>query len=195
MKTTTTGTNFQSVPLIIKHDWEPTIARMKKLIMLKDHAAVEPYGTADHYLMKSLGTLSDYWDSESWYRFSGLAINQTMPWINDLLKSMACLEPDDGALSFLTGDGGGHIDLPNAPSALNYIFYSTDPDANTWFLSDTVNECHPSTEGSAWIINTQTRHGIKNTGTRYSLSIHFKADYQTLKNWFADKTQQDLTFG
>lgn len=189
-------TNFyQSVPLIIHHDWQPTISRMEKLLTLEKHAKSEVYGTADHYLMKSLGTLSKHWDSKSWYRFAGPAINQTMPWINELLSYMSELCPDEGCISFLNGDGGAHIDLETDPSALNYIFHSTDPEAHTWLNDSNTTETHPSTVGSAWIIDTQKEHAVVNSGTRYSLSIHFKVDYQTVKRWFDNQTQNNLTFG
>jgi hypothetical protein len=189
-------TNFcQAVPLVIYHDWSATISSMQKMIQLEKHADMEPYGPADHFLLKSLGVLSKHWDSKSWYKFAGPAISSTMPWLAGMLKYMSDLEPDDGSISFLNGDAGGHIDSVPDVAALNYIFYSTDSQANTWFQQDGMSECHNSDVGTAWIIDTQARHGVQNSGTRYSLSIHFKVDYSTVKNWFASKTQQDLTFG
>jgi hypothetical protein len=168
---------------------------MQKMIQLEKHADMEPYGPADHFSLKSLGVLSKHWDSKSWYKFAGPAISGTMPWLSNMLKYMSDLKPDDGAVSFLTGNAVGHIDAAPDFAALNYIFYSTDPAANTWFQRGNISECHNSDVGTAWIINTQARHGVENLGTRYSLSIHFKVDYSTVKNWFASKTQQDLTFG
>lgn len=185
----------QEVPLIINHDWTLTIAKMKKLLSLKKHSSAEAYGAAKHYQMSSMGTLSEHSDSESWYRFSGNAVNQTMPWIKDLLERMQELQPDDGAISFLNGSAAGHIDLSTTPSALNYIFYSTDPDAHTWLNNGVDVETHSSNVGTAWIIDTQKEHGVANNGVRYSLSIHFKADYQTVKAWFDKQTQSSLTFG
>jgi hypothetical protein len=186
---------YQAVPLVINHDWSVTIDRMQKFLALEKNAKMEPYGTADHFSLKSLGTLSKYWDSKSWYMFAGSGINQTMPWLGTMLSYMSELKPDNGAISFLDGEAGGHVDLSTDPAALNYIFYSTDPEANTWFQQADLYECHPSEIGSAWIIDTQIKHGVKNSGKRYSLSIHFGVDYPTVKNWFASKTQQDLTFG
>jgi hypothetical protein len=189
-------TNFcQAVPLVIHHDWTQTINRMKKLLPLKEHTKSESHGNATHFLMKSLGTLSEHQDSKSWYRFAGSSIEQTMPWIDDLLSHMRELDPDDSCISFLDGTAAAHVDLSDIPSALNYIFYNTDTNAHTWLRDGSITETYPSTVGSAWIIDTQKEHGIVNDGIRYSLSIHFKADYQTTKKWFDNQTQSSLTFG
>lgn len=193
--TQTSGINFKSVPLVINHDWASTVARMNKLLPLQKHCKVEEYGTADHYIMNSLGTLSKQWDSKSWYKFAGPAINSTMPWIEQLLTYISELRPNDGGISFLDDHGAAHYDLPSDPSALIYIVHNTDPDAYTWFKNENQVESYPSIVGSAWIINTQVEHGIWNQGTRYALSIHFKEPYEIVKKWFQDKTQQDLTFG
>lgn len=186
---------YQPVPLVIHHDWSPTIQKMKRLLPLEEHSTPEPFGTADHFPMKSLGTLSKHWDSKSWYRFAGPAINTTMPWLSNMLDYMRELQPDDGAISFLDGEAGAHIDNPTDPSALNYVFYNTDVNAHTWLKDGDTIETHPSTVGGAWIIDTQKEHGVINTGLRYSLSIHFKVDYQTIKKWFDKQTQETLTFG
>lgn len=187
-------TNFQAALITIHHDWEPTVQRMKKLISLKSNFTPEVFGKqADHYCMKALGTLSVHHHSEYWYKFSGPSINATMPWLKDLLLAMQDLEPDDGCISFLQGAAGGHVDLSDWKSALNYIFYSTDPTAYTWLKDNDQIEQHPSTVGSGWIIDTQKEHGVSNNGTRYNLSIHFKKDYDTVIDWF--NSQHNLTFG
>lgn len=183
----------QSVPLIIRHDWTQTIQRMQKLLMLQEQTNPESVGFSEHYPMKALGTLSKHKLSKTWYRFSGPAVNKTMPWIDDLLFAMNELKPDAGSISFLEGEGGEHVDLKTSPAALNYVFYNTDPNAYTWLRNGDVVETHPSIVGSAWIIDTQKKHGVANTGTRYSLSIHFGVDYQTVKKWFDN--QETLTFG
>ena len=180
---------------MIHHDWIQTIDRVKKLLPLTEHVKSERHGNATHFLMKSLGTISEHWDSKSWYRVAGPSVEQTMPWIHDLLSCMAELQPDDSCISILDGAAESHIDLPEIPSALNYIFYTTDSEAHTWLKDGSVIETHPSTVGSAWIIDTQKEHGVVNNGIRYSLSIHFKADYQTIKQWFNSQTQSSLTFG
>jgi hypothetical protein len=187
------NTNFYSVSLTINHNWEPTIKRVKNLLLFENQVDSYENGLSDHFDLNSLGSISKHRLSKSWHRVSGPAVNKTMPWLDDFLKSMSELNPDDGSISFLDGNAGGHVDLQQYPSALNYVFYNTDPEAHTWIRNGDNIEIYPSAIGSAWILDTQKEHGIKNSGIRYSLSIHFGANYQTVKQWF-DK-QTNLTFG
>jgi hypothetical protein len=189
------GNNFQQVPLTIYQDWNQTLAAANKLLALKNHQSPESFGQADHYSLKLLGNISEHIPSKSWFRISSHIINKTMPWLDQMLNMMRELKPDDGAISLLKGDGASHIDLPFIPSALNYIFYSTDPAAHTWICDNDLIEKHPSTVNSAWIIDTQKQHGIANNGTRYTLNIHFGVEYVTLRKWFNRQTQASLTFG
>ena len=189
---------YQQLPIVINHNWDKTMAVMLKLMQLANHAEVEPYGKADHYLLKSLGTISKHWDSDKWYRLSGPAITKTMPWLPGMLDFMRELEPDGACVSYIVGNGGAHIDkdIRPVPSALNYIFYNTDPTANTYFLveQNTV-AAHPSNSGEAWLIDTQIEHGVANKGTRWNLSIHFGVEYKTALEWFASKDLANLVFG
>jgi hypothetical protein len=188
-------TSYQQVPLTIYHDWTSTIECANKLMALKKNQQPEQFGLSDHYSLKSLGNISEHRPSKSWFRVSSQLVNQTMPWLDQLLENMKELEPDDGAISLLNSDGASHVDLPFIPSALNYIFYSTDPKAYTWIRHNDQLQTHPSTPNSAWIIDTQKEHGIVNTGTRYTLNIHFGVDYSTLKRWFDRQSPLSLTFG
>ena len=193
-KMTTENINFQPVPLTIHHDWSLTINRMKKIMALEPKFTSSIFQEqSDHLDMKSLGNISRHRHSDCWYRLSGTAINATMPWLEDMLSVMKDIKPDGGCISFLQGNGGAHIDVPEFPSALNYVFYSTDPDAHTWFKNDDKLETHSSAVDSVWLINTQVEHGIANTGIRYSLSIHFEKDYNTVLDWF--NSRPHLTFG
>lgn len=195
MKMTIGTSNYQQVALIINHDWSTTVDRAKKLLSLKKYQKPEEFGVSDHYSLKSMGNISEHRPSKSWFRVSSYLVNQTMPWLDKLLETMKELEPDDSAISLLTGDATGHVDLPHLPSALNYIFHSTDPNAYTWIRNNNQTQTHPSTVGSAWIIDTQQEHGIVNTGLRYTLNIHFGVDYAAVKQWFDKQNPETLTFG
>lgn len=181
------------VPLVINHDWSRTKAEMKKLMALKDRVATEKFGHSTHYLMKSLGTLSDHYYSESWYRFSGIGIYKTMPWIDDLRLFFEEVKLNDIAVSCLTGDAAGHVDLPGQLSALNYIIEIEDKNAYTWLEKDGIKEQYSNDVNTAWIIDAQSFHGVSNKGERWSLSLHFDVDYVTLRDWY--QTQTNFTFG
>jgi len=193
---------FQRVPLTINHDWQSTILVSKKMIALEPHA--KSLGTyppdagelgSEHFDLKSLGVISKNYKSPQWYRVAGPLISQSMePWLSAMLKEMEALGPDDGAISFLTTDGAEHIDQPKDLSAINYIFYNTDPDAYTYIKHDGFYGSYPSVVGQAWIIDATANHGIKNNGERWNLSIHFAAPYQDLKNWFQHRTNEQLMF-
>ena len=181
------------VPLVINHDWTTTKSEMMKLLSLKDRVQKEKFGHSTHYLMKSLGTLSDHQYSESWYRFSGIAIYKTMPWIDEFREFFKEVKLNDIAVSVLTGDAAGHIDLPGQLSALNYIIDIEDPGAFTWLEKDGVKEQYSNEVNTAWIIDAQSFHGVSNKGERWSLSLHFDVEYATLKDWCLKQT--NFTFG
>jgi hypothetical protein len=116
-----------------------------------------------------------------------------MPWLSGMLDKMSELNPDDGAISYMIGEGAGHIDAPHMKAALNYIFYNTDKTACTWVLLDANKETYPSDVNTAWLLDTQQLHGISNTGERWALSIHFNAEYNLVKEWFDN--HPNLIFG
>jgi hypothetical protein len=182
----------QKLDLKIEHDWNTTIAQTLRLLELEDRAAVETVGASDHYVLGSLGTISKHNPSKSWYRLASPVINRSMPWLDAWLESMAELEPDDGCISFLRGNAQEHVDVPEMKTALNFIITNTDPDAVTWIQDGDDYETYPSEVNTAWLINTQKLHGIKNSGERWSLSIHFNADYATVKNWFDNHANLQL---
>jgi hypothetical protein len=184
---------FQRVPLTINHDWAPTKALVTKLLALEDNAKVEPYGNADHYLLGGLGTISKHKLSKEWIKLSSPIVNKSIPWLATMLDRMTELKPDDGAISFLTGNGRGHIDWPHLQTALNFIISNTDSTAYTWVKDGNTCETYPSEVNTAWLINTQKLHGIENNGERWSLSIHFNTDYSVVKEWFDKHT--NLVFG
>jgi hypothetical protein len=186
---------FQQVPLIINHDWAKTIDKANKLIALKDRVPGEKADGSDHYSLKSIGNISLHRDSPAWYRLSGPAIFSTMPWLSTLLDALKELGPDNGDISLLNGNAAGHYDNEHQKSALNYIFQSSDTDANTWFEDDYQTVCHSSTANTAWIIDAQRKHGVTNCGTRYSLSIHFEVSYIELREWFNSQPAKNLIFG
>jgi hypothetical protein len=181
------------VNLTINHDWTPTKTLVTKLLALEDSAIVESYGDADHYLLGKLGTISKHKVSKQWLRLSSPVVNKSIPWLTTMLERMTELKPDDGAISFMTGNGGEHIDFPHLQTALNFIITNTDPAAYTWVKDDTHCETYPSNVNTAWLLNTQKLHGIQNSGERWSLSIHFNTDYFVVKEWF-DK-HPNLVFG
>lgn len=183
----------QQVDLTIVQNWEPVKSTATKLFKLKNCSAAEPFGASDHYDLGSLGLVSDHRYSDHWLRVAGPVINKTMPWINDLLFAMKDLTPDEGCISFLSGPGTAHIDLPYLKTALNYIFESQDENAVTWVDTPLGKEFYPSRVNTAWILDTQQQHGIDNKGDRWSLSIHFGAEYNLVRDWFM--LNQPLIFG
>lgn len=192
---------FQQVPIIINHDWEPTIRLSRKIMKYESIVDPVPYppdageeGSA-HYDLKGIGALSKNYKSPLWYRIVGSQINRTMPWLSSLLTNLESLGPDDGAISFLTGPGAEHVDQPKDKSALNYIFYNTDPDAFTYVRNNDYYGTYPSVVGQAWILDATVPHGISNTGERWNLSIHFSASYTELVNWFNTANPNTLTYG
>jgi hypothetical protein len=186
---------FQQMPLTIHHEWPKTIAVATKLLAMEHHVSCVNFPPNDHtkgsahYDLGVLGVLSKHHASQKWYRIAGPVINKTMPWINDLLDTIKELSPDNGAISFLRGDGAMHIDQPKEKSALNYIFYNTDPLAHT-YVGD---EHYASVVGDAWILDSTVPHGIKNNGDRWSLSIHFAAPYNELRSWA--ESNENLIYG
>jgi hypothetical protein len=191
---------FQKTPLTIHHDWSKTILVARKLMALEDHVGWETFppnlfGPKDttkgsaHYDLGIMGVLSKNHASPQWYRIAGPVINKTMPWINDLLGTMKELGPDDGAISFLQGDAAEHVDQPKDKSALNYIFYNTDPMAHTYAGTETYS----SVVGDTWILDATVPHGIKNNGDRWTLSIHFAAPYNELQSWA--ESNKNLVYG
>jgi hypothetical protein len=182
------------INLTINHNWDDTIKVMKKLLALKDHNLnVESYGNAQHYNLGSLGTISDHMLSANWNRLSGPVIDQTMPWLSNMLESMQHLTHDNGCISYIIGNGASHIDFPHMKTALNYVFKNTDSSAFTWVNDGTINETYPSNVGDAWLLNTQIPHGVTNSGERWTLSIHYDAEYDQVSKWFDSQT--DLVFG
>jgi hypothetical protein len=184
---------FQQVPIIINHNWEHTKALARRLFELKEHGDASDFGNSTHYDFAHLGTLSDHKLSKNWYRVAGPAISKTMPWLPELLDTMKELNPDDGAISYLNGDGAEHTDVPSNASALNYVIDSTDDTAYTWVKIGNNVFTYPSDKSSAWILNTQIPHGISNAGIRWTLSIHFDCEYNQLSDWFESRGQ--LIFG
>jgi hypothetical protein len=184
---------FHRVPLTINHDWEPTIRAAKKMMAFEQYTDSTPYppdagelGSA-HFDLKSLGVLSKNYKSPNWYRIAGPLIVKTMPWLPTMISDLKDLGPDDGAISFLTGNAAEHVDQPKDLSALNYIFYNTDPEAHTYVKHDDYCDTYPSIVGETWILDATARHGILNAGERWNLSVHFSAPYSDLKAWF-DRT-------
>ena len=187
--------SFAKVELKIEHDWQSTIDMAKKLLSIKlNSSSVTDFGNSKHYDLKSLGVISDHSLSPSWHRFSGPMINKTLPWLEKMLDIFKELNPDDGCISYMIGSGGEHIDIPEAKTALNYIFYNTDPCAYTWIVEDTENKkSYPSDINTAWLLNTQKPHGVDNKGERWALSIHFNCGYEKANTWFSE--HNNLIFG
>jgi hypothetical protein len=191
---------FQRVPLTINHDWELTVRAAKKMQEFEQHAKSSTYppdagaeGSA-HYDLKSLGVLSKHYKSASWYRMAGPMLDRTMPFLKNMLLVMTELGPDGGAVSFLSGNGGEHVDQDKDLSAVNYIFYNTDPEAHTYVTHGNYYGTYPSVVGEAWILDSTVRHGLKNSGDRWNLSIHFSVPYQVLREWFDQRTPEQLIF-
>lgn len=187
------GKNCQQVDIKIEHDWAKTKAAMERLLTLEDRVEPFVYGDADHYELNSLGTISRHRLSQRWYRFFGTAIAHTMPWLEDMLASMRDLNPDDACVSYLDGEGGAHIDIPQWKTAFNYVFETEDANAYTWVRDQDLEEGYPSQVGTAWILNTQVPHGINNIGKRWALSIHFDTNYDRVRSWF--DSHPNLVFG
>ena len=187
--------SFTKVELTIDHDWQSTIDMAKKLLSIKSNStSVTDFGNSKHYDLKSLGVISDHSLSPSWYRFSGPLINKTMPWLGKMLLMFKELNPDDGCISYMLGHGGDHIDIPEARTALNYIFYNSDSSAYTWSIDDRENKnSYPSDINTAWLLDTQQLHGVANTGERWTLSIHFNCEYEKVSAWF--NKHNNLIFG
>lgn len=183
----------QQVNLRIIHDWGKTKKVFDQLTLLESKVNLEEYGASDHYDLKSLGTISKHRPSNNWYRLSGPAINNTMPWLRSALDLMKELEPDDGAISKLVGNGAEHTDLPQLKSAVNYIFDNSDKSAYTIVKGAECDITYPSKINTAWILNTQAPHQIVNNGTRWTLSIHFGADFDVVNDWF--NCNNNLVFG
>jgi hypothetical protein len=179
------GKNFSQVSLTINHNWDTTLHVFDKLNELRGkHIDTIDDNGSWHYDLGALGVISDHKDSNNWKRIAGTAIQQTMPWLSTMLSLLSELNPDDGAISMLDGNGAPHIDKNSYPSALNFIFKNSDNNAYTWVSGSNGKESYPSLVNTAWIINTQYLHGIENLGKRYSLSIHFGAEYDKVKEWF-----------
>ena len=184
---------FQQVPVLINHDWLRTKSIAQRLVQLKEQGSVLDFGNSVHYDLGPIGSISDHKLSARWFRVAGPNVRNTMPWLITMIEMMKDLQPDDGVISYLEGDGGLHTDNPEYPSAFNYIFDNEDQSAYTWVEADNQTFNYKSQVDTAWILNTQMPHGIKNNGKRWALSIHFKADYDTLKKWF--DVQGKLIFG
>lgn len=184
----------QQVDIKINHDWEHTKKIVRQMISLESCTSItEQYGNSDHYELGNIGILSKHRLSKSWYRLASPVVNKTIPWLESMLTAFADLNPDDGAISYMMGNGGEHVDWPHMQTALNFIFDNTDKNAHTWVKSDNYYEEYPSTINTAWILNTQQLHGIVNTGERWALSIHFNTDYADVKSWFEQHPK--LSFG
>lgn len=187
------GRYSQPIDLAIQHDWERTKTVMNQLLALEARVQPSRYGDADHYELKALGTISKHRPSDSWYRFSGVAITTTMPWLPNMLTAMRDLHPDDVCISRLRGEGAAHVDLPHLRTALNYVFGNDDDQAFTWVGPEHARETYASDVDTAWLLDTQVPHGITNDGERWTLSIHFNADYDQVAAWFAERP--GLRFG
>ena len=187
--------SFKKVELTIVHDWQGTMNTAKKLLSIKlNSTSVTDFGNSKHYDLKSLGVISDHSLSPSWHRFSGPVINKTMPWLEKMLYMFKELNPDDGCISYMLGTGGEHVDIPEAKTSLNYIFYNSDSSAYTWSIDDGENKkSYPSDINTAWLLDTQKLHGITNTGERWALSIHFNCEYEKVSSWF--NKYNNLIFG
>lgn len=183
----------QPVDLEILHSWDTTVKLVKNLISAESHAKfIETHGSSDHYSVGNIGTLSKHQLSTSWNRIASPVVNKTMPWLQDMLDKFSELKPDDGCISVLIGDGGAHVDDPEMKTALNFVFYNTDPDAYTW-VGNNKEERYQSIINTAWLLDTQQPHGIINSGERWTLSIHFNTDYNIVKQWFDSNPK--LVFG
>ena len=179
---------FQQVNLTINHNWQSTKKVVENLIKLEQHVVPNEYGAADHYELKSLGTISRHRPSEHWYRVSGPAVTRTMSWLPKMLDIMKELKPDEGCISRLKGNGAEHIDLPHLMTSVNYIFDNSDQLAYTSITNKKEVFIYPSCINSAWILNTQLPHKIINNGIRWTLSIHFNTEYGIVKEWFDNNT-------
>lgn len=175
---------FRQVNLTIDHNWAVTKQLVEKLLKLESHSSPEAYGDSDHYSLNSLGTISRHKASKSWYRVAGHTVNHTMPWLARMLELMKELDPDDGCISKSVGNGARHVDFPQMRAAVNYIFDNTDENAYTNVISDHGEFRYPSVVNTSWILNTQIPHEIISNGIRWTLSIHFDADYEQVQQWF-----------
>lgn len=178
------GRYYSQVDVKFQHDWQQCQRTLLRLLELEPKVERYQFGDADHYDLKSLGTISKHRTSDRWYRVAGPAIAGTLPWLSGMLESMRSLEPDDGCISYLAGDGAGHRDLPHLRTALNYIIQNEDPAAETWVEHEGHKESYPSVTDTSWLLNTQCLHGITNRYQRWTLSIHFNTDYDLVREWF-----------
>jgi hypothetical protein len=182
------GVYCNQVKIDINYDWQKLKSAIQKILLLKDqHTDMSDDGAAIHYYYGSLGAISDHKDSNQWLRLSGPVVQLAAPGIVEFVNSLTDLQIDNWSISVLTGDGAEHVDRASTPSALNFIIECSDIESYAWVNDNGICETYPSEVNTAWILDTQHPHGIKNNGVRYTLSIHFQIPYNELKEWFKIK--------
>ena len=192
----------QQIPLILNHDWNPTILALHKLEVISRAAESKSFksvttasaGYQENHKLGAYGMLSKHNVNPEWIMGRSGIVDKTMPWLLDLLTAVKDINPTGYWVGSMKGDVYGHVDNPKDQSALNYIIQCEDESAYTWIDDGTVKEEYSSTPGTAWLINAQVKHGISNTGTRHTFSIRFDTPYKIVREWF-NANSNNLTFG
>lgn len=131
-----------------------------------------------------------------WYIWTGRLLEHLCPWADALKKPFqeAGLHFVNYTYSRHVGPIRIHIDgkkpteAPRGQTNINFIISCDDPDAKTCALHEGVEECYPSTPGTAWLIDTSVKHWVANTGNREFLQLKIYESFDTVKEFLKDRS-------
>jgi len=171
------------VDVKIHQDWSFVIQRASVLIeqSKSKNTEIQTYGNATFYNIGALGCVSQHHISENWHYVVGPWTHKHIPWLDQMMKDMAELEPMY-AISIMIGNGAEHVDFATVPTAFNYPINTTQ--AETYVSYQGQEYTYPSLEDQPWILNTQYPHGVRNNELRLVFNLHFGKSYQQVKKWF-----------
>lgn len=124
-----------------------------------------------------------------WRTWTGLSLSRLLPWAEPLIQDAKQNNINfinfaySRHLSYISA----HIDGKTAEEKcdehcnLNFIVRSDDFDAHTW-SENQLNE-HHSLPGTAWLLETNSPHGVKNSGVRDVFQIKFHSSFHQVKHW------------
>lgn len=158
----------------------------------------EPSYNAKIFSMGDLGSISEnrtLTDGSPWRTWTGLLLERRLSWAKSLIQSAKQNDINfvnfaySRHLSYISShvDGKTTVEKCNEHCNLNFVVKSDDPNAYTWSCDQTEKyHCRP---GTAWLLETNSIHGVENHGVRDIFQIKFHSNFLRVKTWLDNNTE------
>lgn len=195
-----------SIDLLTNTDWTRTRSIYYYLSNLIDtgyfHNKIE-YEDSYKAVSYSLGNYGSIGEStilteELWRVWAGPLLEMTLPWAPRVRTVL-----EESGLNFVgfsyfkhTRDIKKHVDgkRPGEADAghccVNFITVNDDPNTITWAVDDLGQRVeYPGAVGTAWLLRTDTYHGVNNAGPREVFQLRFHSPWEQVANWISSNTE------